>query len=289
MKVEASVKPAFDAEMGKRLPLRILLAEDHATNQKLMLLMLERLGYRADVAANGLEVLAALELLPYDVILMDIQMPEMDGLEATRQIRLRWTAEKGPRIIAMTANVMKEDREAYITAGMDDYLGKPVRVEELIAVLSKCRPAAEPVMSGSGPAGLTSQIVGSPASPVDFFCDSSILDQAALNQLLRLVGGERAPLVNLIDSFLEDANPLLVSLHNSLEKSDFETLRRVAHTLKSSGRDFGAVRLSELCQQLEAKAKTAVLDGATALLEQVEAEYEQVEAELEAVRKRSMA
>jgi len=125
---EPSTQPAFDAEMGKRLPLRILLAEDHVTNQKLILLMLERLGYRADVAVNGLEVLAALELIPYDVILMDIQMPEMDGLEATRQIRNRWPGVGGPRVIAMTANVMKEDKEDCIEAGMDDYLGKPIRV-----------------------------------------------------------------------------------------------------------------------------------------------------------------
>jgi CheY-like chemotaxis protein len=134
-------KPAesqFDSEMGARLPLSILLAEDNAVNQKLALRILQRMGYRADVAANGAEVLDALERQPYDVVLMDVQMPEMDGLEATRQILRRWPTER-PRIIAMTANVMKEDQEACFAAGMDDYLSKPIRVEALVGALSRCQ------------------------------------------------------------------------------------------------------------------------------------------------------
>ena len=132
-------KPQFDSEMGQRLPLRILLAEDNAVNQKLALRLLERLGYRADVAANGLEAIEALRRQPYDVVLMDVQMPDMDGLEATQAIHQEWPGERRPRIVAMTANVMKEDREACLAVGMDDYLGKPIRVEELIAALSRCQ------------------------------------------------------------------------------------------------------------------------------------------------------
>ncbi len=126
-----------------KLLLNILLAEDHPVNQKLALLMLKRLGYRADMAANGLEILQTLERQPYDVVLMDVQMPEMDELEATRQIRRRPSGVQ-PRIIAMTANAMKEDREACFAAGMDDYLGKPIRMEELVATLSRSHPLAEP-------------------------------------------------------------------------------------------------------------------------------------------------
>jgi signal transduction histidine kinase/DNA-binding response OmpR family regulator/putative methionine-R-sulfoxide reductase with GAF domain/tetratricopeptide (TPR) repeat protein len=136
----APAAPQFDAEMGKRQPLRILLAEDNVVNQKLALRLLERLGYRADVAANGVEATRAVERQPYDVVFMDVQMPEMDGLEATRQICARWAAGQRPRIIAMTANALKEDREACLAAGMDDYLAKPIRVEELMAALSRCRP-----------------------------------------------------------------------------------------------------------------------------------------------------
>jgi signal transduction histidine kinase/DNA-binding response OmpR family regulator/tetratricopeptide (TPR) repeat protein len=136
----AQAAPQFDAEMGKRRPLRILLAEDNAVNQKLALRLLERMGYRADVAATGLEAVCAVERQPYDVVLMDLQMPEMDGLEATREICARWAPGDRPRIVAMTASAMREDRESCLEAGMDDYLAKPIRVEELVAALARCRP-----------------------------------------------------------------------------------------------------------------------------------------------------
>ena len=102
-------------------------------NQKVILLMLSKLGYRADVAANGLEVLAALERQPYDVVLMDVQMPEMDGIEAARKIHQSWSAR--PKIIAITAYALQGDREKCIEAGMDDYITKPVKLEELRAAL----------------------------------------------------------------------------------------------------------------------------------------------------------
>src|SRR5262249_4257701 len=111
--------------------------EDNVVNQKLAQRLLEQMGYRADVAANGLEAIAAVERQPYDVVLMDVQMPEMDGLEATREITRRWPRESRPRIVAMTANAMQGDRELCLAAGMDDYVSKPIRVEELIAALDR--------------------------------------------------------------------------------------------------------------------------------------------------------
>jgi signal transduction histidine kinase/ActR/RegA family two-component response regulator len=124
----------LDPEQAARHPLRILLAEDNAVNQKLALRLFSLMGYEVDVAANGLEAVDAVERQDYDVVFMDVQMPEMDGLEATRQIRAR-LAGNGPRIVAMTANVMEGDREACFAAGMDDYVGKPIRVHELLAAL----------------------------------------------------------------------------------------------------------------------------------------------------------
>jgi CheY-like chemotaxis protein len=120
-----------DGGLGPQVPLRILLAEDNVVNQKVALLMLGRLGYRADVAANGVEVLQALERQEYDVVLMDIQMPEMDGLEATRRIFERYSPSERPYIIAMTAHALTGDEERYLAAGMNDYISKPVRPESL--------------------------------------------------------------------------------------------------------------------------------------------------------------
>jgi CheY-like chemotaxis protein len=126
----------LDSSQAERHPLRILLAEDNAVNQKLALRLFSLMGYDVDVAANGQEAVDAVERQPYDVVFMDVQMPEMDGLEATRQIRAR-NAGGGPRIVAMTANAMEGDREACLAAGMDDYVGKPIRVHELLAALEK--------------------------------------------------------------------------------------------------------------------------------------------------------
>jgi len=130
----------LDPGMASRHPLRILLAEDNVVNQKLALRLLSQMGYRADVAANGLEVIQAVKRQMYDAILMDVQMPEMDGLEATRRLCAELSAEKRPRIIAMTANAMQGDREMCLEAGMDDYLSKPIRVEELVNALYLVQP-----------------------------------------------------------------------------------------------------------------------------------------------------
>jgi PAS domain S-box-containing protein len=127
--------PTFDEAMAKKHPLHILLAEDNLVNQKVALRILEKLGYLADVAANGLEVLQALKRQHYDIVFMDIQMPEMDGVEATNRIIEDFDGQKRPRIVAMTAHAMEGDRERYLGVGMDDYVSKPVRVEELVAAL----------------------------------------------------------------------------------------------------------------------------------------------------------
>jgi PAS domain S-box-containing protein len=132
--------PAIDPEMAARHPLRILMAEDNVVNQKLALRLLSQMGYRADVASNGLEVLQAVERQVYDVILMDVQMPEMDGLEATHQLCATIPADQRPRIVAMTANAMQGDREMCLEAGMDDYISKPIRVDELVSALDRCQP-----------------------------------------------------------------------------------------------------------------------------------------------------
>ena len=131
----APAKPRVDAGMAARHPLRILLAEDNVVNQKLALRLLQQMGYRADLASNGSEAIECIERQPYDVVLMDVQMPEMDGLEASRRITAKWPAHERPRIVAMTANAMQGDREECLAVGMDDYVTKPIRVDALVGAL----------------------------------------------------------------------------------------------------------------------------------------------------------
>ena len=138
-----AARSELDPDMARRHPLRILLAEDNVVNQKLALRLLAQMGYRADLAANGLEAIDAIERQPYDVVLMDVQMPEMDGFEASREINRRWPDVRRPRLVAMTANAMEGDRELCTAAGMDDYVAKPIRVEELVAALERCRSRAD--------------------------------------------------------------------------------------------------------------------------------------------------
>jgi len=140
---DAAARPApakavgskLDPAMAARHPLRILLAEDNVVNQKLALRLLQQMGYRADLASNGIEAVESVERQAYDVVLMDVQMPELDGLDATRRIRTLGPAHEGVRIVAMTANAMQGDREMCMDAGMDDYLTKPIRVDRLVEAL----------------------------------------------------------------------------------------------------------------------------------------------------------
>jgi len=134
--------PRFDAKLGERLPLRLLLADDNAVNQKVGRALLKRLGYSIDVVGNGHEVIAALERSDYDLVFLDVQMPEMDGYETATAIGMRAssTGWRRPRLVAMTGNAMQGDREKCLQAGMDDYISKPVRIEDIVAALEKWGP-----------------------------------------------------------------------------------------------------------------------------------------------------
>ena len=252
---------SFDAEMARDYPLRLLLAEDNVNNQKLALMVLGRLGYRADVAGNGIEALDALDRQSYDVVLMDVQMPDMDGLEATRWVREKWDAEK-PWIVAMTANAMQGDREMCLDAGMNDYVTKPIRLEELVAALKK---GWESVQDGA----LVTSTDGSGASgdaepEVDEILPETdtTIDPEAIRRLEELSGGDHGFLVEFIDTFLDDLPKMLEDIKRSVDDQDADTLRLVAHTLKSNAAALGAVRLSELCQELEGMGKENLLDEA---------------------------
>ena len=135
--------PHFDVQMARQHPLRILLAEDSLVNIKIALWFLRKLGYHADVAFNGIEVLDALKRRSYDVILMDAEMPEMDGRQATMLIRKDFSSDQQPNIVAMTANAQPGDREEYLSLGMNDYITKPIKMEDMIRALQASKPTPE--------------------------------------------------------------------------------------------------------------------------------------------------
>jgi PAS domain S-box-containing protein len=262
----------FDTELGQRLPLHILLAEDNTVNQKLALRFLERMGYRADVAGNGLEVLEALQRQQYDVVLMDVQMPEMDGLEATRAIHKGLPAKQHPRIVAMTANAMQGDREECLAAGMDDYLTKPIQVKALHDALERAGLEAKrrfespqiPEKPSEGAIHANQQADSSPA-----------LDPAVLAELRQFQGeGETDIVQELAEAFQFETPPLLEALHIAVIKSEPEPLKRAAHNLKGSCYNIGALPMAALSTELESLGKQGIFTGAAELVTRLEQEYQ---------------
>ncbi|MDX2270681.1 MAG: response regulator [Cyanobacteriota bacterium] len=251
--------PALSEQrLAEKLPLRILLAEDNRVNQRVALLMLESFGYHADVANNGLEVLAALGRQAYDLVLMDVQMPEMDGLSATRQIRQTWGST--PRIVAMTAHALDGSREDCLAAGMDDYLSKPMQMIELQKALMRCLPMAASPHGGNTP------------SP---FLNLTVFDQ------LRQMAGQDAQTVirSIVNDYLESSQQLLATLETALAARDTVTFRQAAHTLKSSSATLGAIPLANTCRALEHAAHQGSLPDSQMLADLMQS-YQQVKTAL---------
>jgi len=259
----------LDPEMAHRHPLRILLAEDNVVNQKVALRLLEQMGYRADLAANGLEAVAAIERQPYDLVLMDVQMPEMDGFEASREITRRWPVDGRPRIVAMTANAMQGDRELCLAAGMDDYMSKPIRVEELVTALERTAAREPDPIRAGGPPGSASQNRAAPDRP-----STQVLDKAALDRLRATMGA--GFLDELLSTFMEDSQELVGTMRRALTEKDTDSFRRAAHSLRSNAASFGAMTLSTLAKDLEALARSGSLDGAASRVERLAGECERV-------------
>ncbi|MEK0179383.1 MAG: response regulator [Oscillatoriales cyanobacterium] len=299
--------------IAQDLPLRILLADDHLVNQKVGLQILQRMGYRADVAGNGKEVLEALRRQPYDVILMDMQMPEMDGLEASRLICQEWDDAAKPWIVAMTANAMRGDREECIAAGMDDYLSKPIEIEELVRVLKSCKSRSpiefERWQSMISVNSNTEEIEGTNQLEVrsnvtvvqpqqltipqpnilpspSLVCQVPSDNQNSLSP--KIIEGLREveALEEAIDIYIETAPQLLTSISGAVKNADPLALRQAAHSLKSISGTLGAFHLFELCEELElmgrmgTNANQSLSTKAGVVLEKVKAEYQRVEAAL---------
>jgi PAS domain S-box-containing protein len=269
-KAVAPTSRGLDGDLARRCPLRILVAEDNPVNQKLALRVLEKMGYRADAVGNGQEVLGALDARPYDLILMDVQMPEMDGLEATRRIRAR-SFGQDVVVIAMTANALEGDRDQCLQAGMDDYLAKPIRFEQVAEALERHA-------SGSGRARhvATAQAVPSDA-PADA-AEKALLDRGALAALEAMGEGFAGDMVIL---FLEGSPERLRAIEQAARALDAKALTSAAHTLKGESLSIGALRLAERCRVIEYRGREGQLDGLGALLEELEATYAQSREALE--------
>ncbi|MDB9516629.1 ATP-binding protein [Roseofilum reptotaenium CS-1145] len=254
--------------------LRILLAEDNSVNQKVAIKMLDRLGYRVDIVSNGLEVIEALQRQVYHIILMDVQMPEMDGLEATRYICQNWQSSQRPHIIAMTAGAADGNQWQCLEAGMDDYVSKPVKVESLQAALERAKTKLQELHTVSAPVKLNLSI--NPGR-------EESLDWQIFNRLRDELESDDDPefFTDLIDQFLGDVPKILEVMKQSAQTEDTETLTIKAHTLKGSSRTFGANALANLCRDLEAEAQTASLVQIGQRIAQIELEFNQVKSVLE--------
>jgi signal transduction histidine kinase/HPt (histidine-containing phosphotransfer) domain-containing protein len=257
---------ATDRTLGETLPLKILIAEDNQINQELALAMFARLGYTPEIVTNGLEAVAAVRAQAYDLLFLDLHMPKMDGIETTKYLVREWEnfglTYPRPKIIAMTANAMQGDREVCLDAGMDDYVSKPIFMDVLEQTVSKWgRSLCSP------PPPLTAAETS-----------TATIDRSALDRL-REIGPTL--LDRLIPLFInEEAPKLLGEMAFSLVEGNAAQIGDAAHTLKGTSSALGAVRLAQLCQQVETQAGQGDLNGIESLILQTEAEYDLVEAEL---------
>jgi CheY-like chemotaxis protein/HPt (histidine-containing phosphotransfer) domain-containing protein len=242
----------------------ILLADDNPTNQIVGLSILRKLGYQADAAANGEKVIEALQTIPYDLVLMDCQMPEMDGYEATRLIRDPGTGVLNPTvpIIAMTAHAMKGDREKCLSAGMDDYLSKPVRPGELADMVSRWLDRArrdsssEGIEAGRGSAaGVPEEKIFDPDEMMERFMDDE--------DLVR----------DIIQAFLSDVPGQIATLKNHLASGNPHAVQRQAHSIKGAAANVSGSRLRKTAAEMETAGKAGDLALAASLLPLVEEQY----------------
>lgn len=256
--------------------MRVLLAEDNLVNQKVAMKTLEKLGYRADVVSNGAEAVEALRSREYSLVLMDVQMPGMDGMEATRRIRDPRTGALNPRmpIVALTAHAMAGDRQKCLDAGMDDYLSKPIRLDELSAVMSRWLAPAP--IDRQTPGG--QQDLGEPQIP-PLRDDATAQTEQVIDEsvLLDLLDGDRAAATEITADFLDDAPRQVAGLRTAAAAGDLDLVRERAHTLKGASASVGAAPLRRLSTTVEQNAAAGDTDALFDLLGQIEHQLQRLE------------
>jgi len=283
-KVEAEPmpKPAqimLDQNMASQYPLRILLVEDNVVNQKVTTLMLSRLGYKVDLASNGLEAVNKVKERinsgrgAYDVVLMDVHMPVMNGEEATRRIREELPVQFQPYIIALTADALETSRERFLAIGMDSYISKPIRIEDLINALVGYKPSVVSV-----------QLLPPPQTPQE---DEGMIQPGAMDRWVKVMGSGSV-IAGIIGIYLGDAATLIHEIETAFRDRDWKKMHQSAHTLKSSSANFGAWKLAEKLEQIEKatrhEALTVPLDEIKKWVQEVRKLYPEVSRELRRIQ-----
>ena len=270
-KAPAEKAPESKADVRKApaRPLQILLCDDNSINQKVATRILQQIGYKPDVVANGLEALDALEKKKYDVVFMDVMMPEMDGLEATREIRRRQKASPSENykcriiIIAMTAQAMQGDREKCLAAGMDDYLAKPIRPSDVSGMITKWTASENDSQPASGP------------TPVKFAAPDA--PPIEMDRLAELADGDKNTVAELVDLFNKQTTRQLSELETAVRANKAEEVRHLAHSCKGASATMGMAPLAAIFYELEKMGRAGSLDGAEPLLAAAGSEFKRVQ------------
>jgi CheY-like chemotaxis protein len=258
------------------LPLRILLVDDNAINQKVAARILHQIGYQPDLAGNGREALNALDQKIYDLVFMDVMMPEMDGLEATRAIRERQKkSSENPNyksrilIIAMTAHAMQSDREKCLAAGMDDYLAKPIRPKDVRGMIEKWASQAAPAqeIKSSGEPNIE---IPSVEPPVE------------MDRLNDLSDGNADSLRELVELYFNQTSQQLLQIETAIRENKFDEVRRVAHSCAGASATLGMARFAQLMRELEKEGKSGALTNAHKLCEDAVREFQAIKSFLAA-------
>ncbi len=264
----AGGRRSYDADPVEAVPIKILLAEDNTVNQKVTQLLLAKLGHSVDIVEDGLAAVQALRETRYDLVLMDMQMPTLDGLQATSRIRACLASGEQPYIVAITANAMIEDRAACMAAGMDDYVSKPLRSSDLQAVIT----AVQAVRPGGTPTTVSLSPIGQDAEPVR--PDGREED---LRRRLAELGDpgcreDEELLAGLLRSFRDRAPTTLQALRAAVQSQDAALVEQLAHSLKGAALNVGADALGAICQHMESSGRGATLTGVDQALLAAEAE-----------------
>ena len=251
--------------------LRILLAEDNEVNQHLMLRIFARLGYEAELAQNGIQVLNKMDKADYDLIFMDIMMPKMDGVQATRLIRYHYSEEKQPKIYALTAETSIEGREKYLAAGMNGVFTKPIKVDEIKELLASLEENA----NEARPEDDHEQNRASALS------EFPVLELNVIKEFMQLMGEDgKDAAIHLTDLYLDSSPDLIKKIEISYRVKDQADLLRQLHTLKGSSSQIGAKRMEQLCSRLEVLVKQSGLEPFGTFLTGIRQEFVEVQSAL---------